>query len=105
MRASDITPDGAVVVGVDGSDKANEALRWAAAEAFPGDCPLHLMYAANPLAGFYGSGLPMPQSAYDDLDRAGNGLLQAAVTAACGGGPRPCGDRGKVVEAGSGANR
>ncbi|HKS49136.1 MAG TPA: universal stress protein [Amycolatopsis sp.] len=76
------TSDGAVVVGVDGSDVAHEALRWAAREAVARRAPLHLIYAFNPPAAFYGGGLPAPQRFYDDLELAGKRLLEQALAAA-----------------------
>lgn len=69
---------GAIVVGVDGSAGAALAVRWAAAEAGARTIPLHLLFAAGWVGGGYGGGLPVPQSYFDDLDRAGKTLLAEA---------------------------
>src|SRR4051794_38836493 len=76
------TPEGAIVAGVDGSDEALEAVRWAAEEATSRKLPLHLVHAFNPSAAFYG--LPVPQSFYDDVERPGGGVLSGAVKTALG---------------------
>lgn len=45
--AEDLSP---IVVGVDGSDPARVAMRWAAAEAVRRGRPLRLVHAVRPLA-------------------------------------------------------
>lgn len=45
MAAELQVPSGAVVVGVDGSDRSERALNWAAEEAGRRGAPLHLIYA------------------------------------------------------------
>ncbi|MFC4949874.1 universal stress protein [Pseudonocardia sp. GCM10023141] len=51
----------AVVVGVDGSGSADDAVCWAAAEAAARRCPLHLVHAQRPplLIDPYGVALPV----------------------------------------------
>ena len=72
----------AIVVGVDGSESATRAVRWAAAEAAARTLPLHLVIGCDPTLGFYGGGLPAPQSLFDDLDKvAARQLAEAADTA------------------------
>ena len=73
---------GAIVVGVDGSDAALRAVRWAAAEAVPRKLRLYLVCATAPTFGYYGPGLPVPQSLFDDLEAAQRTWLSAAAKAA-----------------------
>lgn len=72
----------AIVVGIDGSEDALRAVRWAARTAQARREPLHIVYAFAPLAGVYGAGLPVLQEAYDELLRAGQTMLDDAVNAA-----------------------
>ncbi|MEU0465222.1 universal stress protein [Amycolatopsis sp. NPDC006131] len=74
--------DAAVVVGIDGSEESLRAVRWAARTARVRHEPLHLVYAFAPLAGAYGAGLPVRQSAYEELLRAGRTMLEDAVRTA-----------------------
>jgi nucleotide-binding universal stress UspA family protein len=54
MTAPSPRPDGAVVVGVDGSDEGAAALRWAADEAASRRLPLHVVHGFLwPLTGMY----------------------------------------------------
>jgi nucleotide-binding universal stress UspA family protein len=48
-----VSAPGSVVVGVDGSQAALDAVRWAAAEARSAQCPLSLVHTLDwPLVGF-----------------------------------------------------
>jgi len=49
----------AIVVGVDGSGTASQAVRWAAAEAGSRNLRLHLIFGLDPTLGTYGGGLPV----------------------------------------------
>jgi nucleotide-binding universal stress UspA family protein len=54
MTAPTPRPDGAIVVGVDGSDEGAAALRWAADEAARRRLPLHVVHGFLwPLTGMY----------------------------------------------------
>ncbi|NIH80056.1 universal stress protein [Amycolatopsis viridis] len=66
-----------IVVGVDGSAAALDAVRWAA-EAVRRKVALRLVHATDITSGLDG-GLPMPQSFFDELDRAGQEFLADAV--------------------------
>lgn len=50
--------DAAIVVGVDGSDEALEAVRWAAERAADGGNRLHLVHVASPVS--LAPGIPLP---------------------------------------------
>ncbi len=71
-----------IVVGVDGSAAALEAVRWAAGEAAPRKLALRLVYAADVTGGRFDGGLPVPQSSFDELQRAGQQLLADAAAVA-----------------------
>jgi nucleotide-binding universal stress UspA family protein len=70
---------GAIVVGIDGSAEAARAVRWAAAEAAPRNLRLHLVYGFDPLFGYYAGGLPVPQSAFDELESFAERRLSEAT--------------------------
>lgn len=63
MSATSINPP--VVVGIDGSDAACEALRWAAVDAVHHDAPLHIVYAAGAPADF-GPGIDFRRVDHDE---------------------------------------
>ncbi|MEU0515409.1 universal stress protein [Amycolatopsis sp. NPDC006125] len=91
----------AIVVGVDGSDEADRALRWAARTAARRHEPLHIVHGFAPMAGFYGAGLPVLHEAYEAFVKAADDLLAAAVrTAREIGGPELTVTAGKLQEAG-----
>ncbi|GAB3582400.1 universal stress protein [Amycolatopsis endophytica] len=71
-----------IVVGVDGSAAALDAVRWAAGEAALRKLPLRLVYAADVTGGRFDGGLPVPQTFFDELERAGQQLLAEAARAA-----------------------
>lgn len=73
---------GAIVVGIDGSEQSVRAVRWAAAEAAQRNVPLHLVSGVDPTFGYYGAALPIPQDAYDAMDRLADQQLADAVAAA-----------------------
>ncbi len=50
-----LAPPGPVVVGVDGSDAAIEAARWAAKEAVHQQVPLRLVYVTSAMCGLIGA--------------------------------------------------
>ncbi|MFJ8819404.1 universal stress protein [Amycolatopsis thermoflava] len=91
----------AIVVGVDGSDEADRALRWAAGTAARRHEPLHIVHGFAPMAGFYGAGLPVLREAYEAFVKAADDLLAAAErTAREAGGPELTITAGKLHEAG-----
>ncbi|MTD58805.1 universal stress protein [Amycolatopsis sp. RM579] len=74
---------GAIVVGVDGSEQALRAVRWAAVEAAQRNLRLHLISGVDPaLVGYYGVGLPIPQEAFDQVERQAEQELTDAAAAA-----------------------
>jgi nucleotide-binding universal stress UspA family protein len=71
--------EGAVVVGVDGSEESERALWWAAATAKLHGASLHVVHCFAPLAAFEGAGLPVLHNAFLEFERAGRELLDDAV--------------------------
>ncbi|NKQ51786.1 universal stress protein [Amycolatopsis sp. K13G38] len=69
----------AIVVGVDGSGTAAEAVRWAAAMAGSRNLRLHLLFGLNPALSTYGGGLPTLGTLIDELDKYAQDELAAAV--------------------------
>jgi len=79
-------PAGRVVVGVDGSDAATQALRWAAEEARVRGAVLEVVHAwYRPYLGGY----PHVGSAFDPvvLEQAARSVLEAAVASVRAAGP------------------
>lgn len=70
-----------VIVGVDGSESANEALLWAAREAAAHSAPLHIVSACVDPIG-YGSRVPLPAFDFDPLRDHARKILAHAKTAA-----------------------
>ena len=85
MRSRAGTPSGTaagrVVVGVDGSEGALTALRWALDEARLRSAPLEVVHAWS-----YVSAAGQQYVPYDVMHRAARGLLSAAVAALGGTG-------------------
>ncbi|MFD4248445.1 universal stress protein [Amycolatopsis thermoflava] len=78
----------AIVVGVDGSEEATRALRWAVEAARQRHEPLHIVHGFAPITGFDGAGLAVLQQAHDELVDAADDLVADAVrTAREAGGP------------------
>jgi nucleotide-binding universal stress UspA family protein len=72
-----------IVVGVDGSDGAAAALRWAAAEARLRRARLRVVHAWNvPTIAYAGSGFVPPSSFEDDLGQAAHTSLGQWLVAA-----------------------
>ena len=69
----------ALVVGVDGSDESDRALRWAAATARKRQEPLRVVHGFAPLPGFYGGGLPALTKAYEALVKASDELVADGI--------------------------
>ncbi|NUS42688.1 MAG: universal stress protein [Mycobacteriaceae bacterium] len=70
-----------VVVGVDGSESARAAVRWAAAEAASHGAPLHLVYVIGaPLD--YGPGLGVVPIDYETFRKAGDEAIADAAKSA-----------------------
>lgn len=65
-----------IVVGIDGSDESDRALRWAAAEAVLRGRPLHIVHALESWP--YKAPLFMPAETTERMTRAGRRLLRAA---------------------------
>jgi len=90
----DATKDGAVVVGIDGSPGAGEALRWALAEARLRKVPLRAVHAwaysyAGVMPAGYGNvgsvgAFDAPDADAGDLARAGRETLETALGDAVG---------------------
>ena len=88
-------PAGAVVVGVDGSPLANEALAWAAAEAERSGAPLHVAHAFMHVAstggfGAYDPGIPedfADEVLREAVERVRTGHPELSVTAEVRHGP------------------
>ncbi|NUS42705.1 MAG: universal stress protein [Mycobacteriaceae bacterium] len=72
-----------VVVGVDGSESARIAVRWAAVEAALHDAPLHLVYVIGaPLDN--GPGITTVPVRYETFREAGEDALDEAIQVATG---------------------
>ena len=81
MKTNEI-PAGAVVVGVDGSPDADHAVDWAAEHAANENRELVLVYGSGAPAttlGWMTSGGMDPSQFLDDLDSAGQAILDAAL--------------------------
>ena len=74
-----------IIVGVDGSDQSDAAIRWAATEAVMHNAPLTLLYVAPPGVAVWGMGYAMAPLPYDYgkiEEEEGKRILEAArVTA------------------------
>ena len=70
----------AIVVGVDGSEQAMRAVRWAAAEAASRNLPLRLVNGIEPI-GYYGGGMPISQQTVDQLEEYAQSWLAEAAGA------------------------
>ncbi|KAA9160206.1 universal stress protein [Amycolatopsis acidicola] len=81
MRARDTSTD-AIVVGVDGSEQALRAVRWAAAEAESRNLRMHLVSGCDSSLGFYGGGLPVPPDSFDAVENLALTQLADAERAA-----------------------
>ncbi|KAA9152167.1 universal stress protein [Amycolatopsis acidicola] len=66
---------GAIVAGVDGSDEARRAVRWAAEEAGRRNLPLHLVFAQEAVA----ITLPASQSLFDQIEEYAAEELEKAA--------------------------
>lgn len=75
---SDVPRRGGVVVGVDGSDNAATALRWAAREAAARHTSLHVVHAWHPM---YVGGYPFAAGSVDprELERAAHAVVDRLV--------------------------
>ncbi|HKS48524.1 MAG TPA: universal stress protein [Amycolatopsis sp.] len=74
--------EGAIVVGVDGSEESERAVRWAATEAGLRKAHLHLVHGFAPQLEYEGTGLAMPQEVIASLVHAARDILdQRAATA------------------------
>ncbi|WP_165966193.1 universal stress protein [Actinomadura sp. 7K534] len=65
-----------IVVGTDGSDESDRALRWAAAEAVLRERPLHIVHTVESWP--YKAPLFMPPETTEQMTRTGRRLLAAA---------------------------
>ncbi|MEJ8641031.1 universal stress protein [Streptomyces sp. MS1.HAVA.3] len=68
---------GSVVVGIDGSESAEQAAFWGAAEAVRRDVPLHLIYAADT----EGRALYISAQSIERVRQAGRALLDSTAAA------------------------
>ena len=97
METSKLKKVATVVVGVDGSAGAAEALRWAVAEARLRKAPLRIVhawtygYTGLPLGGFAAMGggfdsyVPFDDIDPVDLQKAAEGLVETAIAKVAGG--------------------
>lgn len=67
LPADQAIPEGAVIVGLDGSEPSLAALRWAAQEAAFLDKPLHLMAVQEQVPGFLAAEGQLAWSQYEEL--------------------------------------
>ncbi|GAA4659293.1 universal stress protein [Amycolatopsis dongchuanensis] len=73
---------GRIVVGIDGSARALEAVRWAAREAASRHVGLHLVSGFDPAIAWYGEGGPVPPVSIDSVEQAAKAdLVRAAAVA------------------------
>jgi nucleotide-binding universal stress UspA family protein len=81
-------PAGTIVVGIDGSAQALDAVAWATEAASPRGWSLHLVSSTEPyFRSFYGAGLPLPPGAQEDVERLVDAQLREAVDRAQGIAP------------------
>ncbi|WIX76649.1 universal stress protein [Amycolatopsis carbonis] len=71
--------DPAIVVGVDGSDQALDAVRWAAAEAAPRALPLQLVSAVDPAIAVATAGPPVVEEAVEAIEQIAKADLEKAA--------------------------
>lgn len=72
-----------IVVGVDGSEQALNAVAWAAAEASARDLPLRLVSSTEPFTrGLAGPELPYPPEMFEEIDQLARTELRDGVTRA-----------------------
>jgi nucleotide-binding universal stress UspA family protein len=71
-----------IVAGVDGSESALNATRWAAAEAKRRGLDLRVVHVWGVTGGYYGGGLPLPASVVDALEQDAQRVLDEAVATA-----------------------
>ncbi|SFB00654.1 Nucleotide-binding universal stress protein, UspA family [Amycolatopsis marina] len=71
-----------IVVGVDGSERALDAVRWAAREAAGWNTPLRLVSASGYPDLYIGATLPPPGGLLDELEQHGNNVVHEAELAA-----------------------
>lgn len=71
-----------IVVGVDGSESALNAARWAAKEAKRRGLGLRVVHVWGVTGGYYGGGLPLPADIFDALEQEAHRVLNQAVDAA-----------------------
>ncbi|WP_326834935.1 universal stress protein [Amycolatopsis rhabdoformis] len=69
----------AIVVGVDGSDQALEAVRWAAAEAASRSLPLRAVSAVDPAIAVATAGPPVVLEAVDSIEQVAQADLEKAA--------------------------
>ncbi|MGW0041964.1 universal stress protein [Rhodococcus sp. NPDC003348] len=70
-----------IVVGVDGSESSNDAVRWAARDAVRRSAPLHLVSTMY-VAGTYGVPVGLPPAYFDDHEVVGRRRLARALEVA-----------------------
>ncbi|HET6503932.1 MAG TPA: universal stress protein [Amycolatopsis sp.] len=68
-----------IVAGVDGSDNALTAVRWAAAQARRRGLGLRIVHAWGVTGAYYGGGLPLPAALFDILEEDSKRVLAQAV--------------------------
>ncbi|GAB3488668.1 universal stress protein [Amycolatopsis cihanbeyliensis] len=78
---------GAIVVGVDGSEAATRAVRWAAETAAERGLPLRLAHALTLSGGYYGGGLAVPREFFEAIERDSERVLDEAMEVASTAGP------------------
>ncbi|EHY87947.1 universal stress protein [Saccharomonospora azurea] len=68
-----------VVVGVDGSNKARLAVRWAAERAAERSLPLHVVYGYGLVARYFATEAPVPPSVIETLLEEAQTLVESAA--------------------------
>ncbi|WP_216214835.1 universal stress protein [Amycolatopsis aidingensis] len=84
---SDMVTGGEIIVGVDGSEAATRAVRWAAETAAERGLGLRLVHALPLSAGYYGGGLGVPQGFFEATEKDGERVLDEAMELAQATGP------------------
>ncbi|WP_298181660.1 universal stress protein [Saccharomonospora sp.] len=81
-RRADPAAEGAIVVGVDGSEAATRAVRWAAERAAWRAVPLHVVHAYGLMSRYFVMDVPVPPSVIDSAVEEAHTILDAAVAEA-----------------------
>ena len=81
-EAEPVAAEGAVVVGVDGSEAALRAVRWAAERAAWRSVPLHVVHAYGLVSRYFAMDVPVPPGVIESLLAEARAILREAVAEA-----------------------